>query len=275
MSAERRERLFRADRAVGLDLDRQLVVVRDLADPGRLDPVVDLADRGEDRVDRDDPDRQRLGALGRQVADAALDGQVDLDRHVVGVEGHQDLLGVDDLDVGRLGDVGGRDGPRPALDQPELDRMGGEALEPELLDVQDDLGDVLLDPGDRGELLVDVTNLDRGDRGAFERRQQDAPEGVAEGDAVARRERPRLVLGVGAELLDRLDLRALEFDHGWGLPRVVLDHELLVQIERHLVAPGLVDDGPGQLGRVHAQPLGRLVRAEGLLGDLERLAARA
>ena len=42
-------------------------------------------------------------ALGGQVADAALDGQVDLDGHVVRVEGQQVLLGVDDLDVGVLG----------------------------------------------------------------------------------------------------------------------------------------------------------------------------
>ena len=210
------ERLFGRDRAVGLDLDRQLVVVGHLADAHGLDPVVDLADRGEDRVDRDHADRQRFGPLGRQVADAALDGQVDLDRHVVRVERHEDELGVDDLDVGRLGDVGGRDRARAALDEAELDRVGGEALEAELLDVQDDLGDVLLDPGDRGELLVDVADLDRGDRGALQRGQEDAPQGVAERDAVAGLERTRLVLGVGADFLDGLDLRALEFDHGLG-----------------------------------------------------------
>ena len=71
------------DRPVGLDLERQLVVVGHLADARVLDPVVDLPDRREDRVDRDDADRQALGALGGQVADAALDGEVHLDRHVV------------------------------------------------------------------------------------------------------------------------------------------------------------------------------------------------
>ena len=99
-------------------------------------------------------------ALGAEVADAALDGQVHLDRHVVGVEGHQDEVGVDDLDVGRLGDVGGDDRAGAALDQPELDRVGREALQAELLDVQDDLGDVFLDARDRRELLVDVADLD-------------------------------------------------------------------------------------------------------------------
>ena len=45
-----------------------------------VDPVVDLADGREDRVDGDHADRQRLGPIGAEVADAALDGQVDLDR---------------------------------------------------------------------------------------------------------------------------------------------------------------------------------------------------
>ena len=58
----------------------------------------------------------------------------------------------------------------------------------------------------------------------------------------------------------------------WGLPRVVLDHELLVEVERHLVATGLVEDGAGQLRGIDAQPLRRLVGTERLLGDLERLA---
>ena len=173
------QRLFRADRPVRLDLDRQLVVVRDLADPGRLDPVVHLADRGEDRIDRDHSDRQGLRPLRGQVADAALDGDVELDRHVICVEGHQDLLGIDDLHIGRLGDVRSRDPARAALHELELDRVGREALEAELLDVQDDLGDVLLDPRDRGELLIDVPDLDGRHRRTLERGQEDTPEGVA------------------------------------------------------------------------------------------------
>src|SRR4029079_13897804 len=57
------------------------------------------------------------------------------------------------------------------------------------------------------------------------------------------------------------------------LPRVVLDHELLVEIERRLVAGWRRHDGPAEIGRIDGQPLRRLVRAERLLGDLERLAS--
>ena len=267
------EGLLGRDRSVGLDLDRELVVVGHLTDAHALDPVVDLADRREDRVDRDDADRQRLGPLRTEIADAALDRQVHLDRDVVGVEGHEDEVRVDDLDVGRLGDVGRGHRAGAALDEAELDGVGREALEPQLLHVQDDLGDVFLDARDRRELLVDVADLDARDRGAVERRQHDATEGVAERDAIAGLERSGLVLGVRPDFLDGLDLRVLEFDHERGLPRVVLDHELLVEVERHLVAAGKVDDRPGQVGGIDGQPLRRLVRAERLLGDLERLTA--
>jgi hypothetical protein len=49
------------DRAVRLDVQRQLVVVEDLALAGRLDLVAHLADRREQRVDRDEADRASSG----------------------------------------------------------------------------------------------------------------------------------------------------------------------------------------------------------------------
>src|SRR6188768_2124573 len=54
------------------------------------------------------------------------------------------------------------------------------------------------------------------------------------------------------------------------LPRVVLDHELLVEIERHLVAAGRRCDGGGQVGAVQGDPRRSLVVAERLLDHLER-----
>ena len=39
---------------------------------------------------------------------------------------------------------------------------------------------------------------------------------LPERHSIARLERPRLVLGVGADFLDGLDLRAFEFDHDLG-----------------------------------------------------------
>jgi hypothetical protein len=153
--------------------------------------------------------------LHAEVADAAFDGEVHVDRDVVGVQGHEHEIAVHDLDIGRFHDVGGQDGPGTALGQPELDRVGREALHAELLDVEDDLGDVLLDARDRRELLVNVADLERRHSRSFQGRQEDTTEGVAEGDAVASLQRTDLVLGVRADFLDGLDLRGLEFDH-WG-----------------------------------------------------------
>src|SRR4051794_35215284 len=66
------QRRLRVDRAVGLDVERQLVEIGALADAGLLDAVGDTADRAEDRVDRDDADRliRALVLLGRTVAAA-------------------------------------------------------------------------------------------------------------------------------------------------------------------------------------------------------------
>jgi hypothetical protein len=99
--------------------------------------------------------------------------------------GHEHEVRVDDLDVGRLDDVGGGDRAGPRLHQLELDRVRGEAPEPEPLRVEDDLGDILLDARDGGELVVDVPDLDGGDGCSLERREEHAPERVAQGYAVA------------------------------------------------------------------------------------------
>src|SRR5258708_9158086 len=48
------ESVVRRDAAVGPDLEDELVVIGDLADAGVLDRIADEADRGEERVDRDE-----------------------------------------------------------------------------------------------------------------------------------------------------------------------------------------------------------------------------
>src|SRR5437763_82539 len=54
----RRESVTRGDRTLGLDLERELVVVGGLLDGCRVHREGDPAHRREDRVDRDDPDRR-------------------------------------------------------------------------------------------------------------------------------------------------------------------------------------------------------------------------
>ena len=72
ISAASRSAACGATRAVGLDVERELVVVGPLADARGLDLVGDALDRREDRVDRDHADRlvRGLVVLGRRVAAA-------------------------------------------------------------------------------------------------------------------------------------------------------------------------------------------------------------
>src|SRR4051794_30926551 len=75
------DRLARIDGSVARDVERQLVVVRALANARRLDVVRDTPDRREDRVDRDDADRVLRPAvqLSRDIAAAAADRQRQLE----------------------------------------------------------------------------------------------------------------------------------------------------------------------------------------------------
>jgi hypothetical protein len=121
-------------------------------------------------------------------------------------------LGVQDLEVGRRLDVGGRDRAGALLREMHLD-LGRVAVEPadELLQVQDDVGDVLPDARQRGELVRDAFDLDGGHRRALERREQDAPQRVAERVPEAAVERldhepPRALVGVLGDELGHLEV---------------------------------------------------------------------
>jgi hypothetical protein len=78
------------------------------------------------------------------------------------VADHQIL--VHHLDVAGHGDVAGLDFARP--DRGKLKTLGAFALhlERDLLDVEDDVGDVLAHAGERREFVQHVLDLDRGDR---------------------------------------------------------------------------------------------------------------
>ena len=69
-----------------------------------------------------DPDGQLLGLLGREIADAALDREVHLDLGA-GLERQEVQLGVDDLDVSGLADVGRGDGTGARLVELQLRRV--------------------------------------------------------------------------------------------------------------------------------------------------------
>jgi hypothetical protein len=120
-------------------------------------------------------------------------------------------VGAVDLDAGGRRDVGAVTGAGALLAQVHDDRLVALGGDDELLEVEDEVGDVLLHPGNGRELVQHAVDADRRDRRAGDRRQQRAAERVAERVAEARLERlddePRAeladrVLGKGRALCD-------------------------------------------------------------------------
>jgi DNA-directed RNA polymerase sigma subunit (sigma70/sigma32) len=95
---------------------------------------------------------------------------------------------------------------------PQRFRLGAVVLDDKRLDVQDDVGDVLDDAGNRRELVLHPLHLDARDRAALEARQQDAAQAVADRDAESPLERfgdefrvsRRRSIGIGNEAAGKL-----------------------------------------------------------------------
>src|SRR4029453_11109394 len=163
--AGRGQRGPRRDRRLRLDVDDQAVEVGALLDAGRLDAVGHLHDRRVDRVDRNAAD---LGAgvlvLRRgDVATATLDGEFHVEP-ALAVQRGQLQVRVVHRDAGRRLDVTRGDVAGPLLAQVHADRLVVLGADREVLDVHDQLDHVLLDTGDRGELVQNAVVFDVGHR---------------------------------------------------------------------------------------------------------------
>ena len=95
------------------------------------------------------------------------------------------MIGIQDLDVGIGGDVTRGDGLRAG----HVDIYGlgtvGVKLGDDTLDIQNDLGHILLHAGNNRDLMLDVLNLDRRHSIALQRAEQNTAERVTERDAIA------------------------------------------------------------------------------------------
>jgi hypothetical protein len=80
------------------------------------------------------------------------------------------------LDAGGRRDVGGRDLAGPLLAQVHDDRLVLLGGDDEFLEVQDDVGDILLDPGHGRELVEHALDPDAGHCRARDGRQQGPPQ---------------------------------------------------------------------------------------------------
>src|SRR6185437_8642284 len=165
----------------GLDRHGQLVVVEDLAFAGVLDLVGDLAHRGEQAIDRDQADRRVLGtvALGGDVALAGGDGELHADLGAL-VQRADLQIRIEHHDIADGLDVTGGDDARTLLLHDHALGAFALHLDRDVLDVEHDVGDVLANARDRGELVQHAVDVDRLHGSALQRGQQDAAQRVAE-----------------------------------------------------------------------------------------------
>src|SRR5690606_21084517 len=176
--------LFGRNDAVGLDVEDQLVEVGALLDAGAFNRIADAAHGAVRSVEHDTADGVRAvvgqGAnVAGHIAAALLDLDVDFELAGLGKIG-DDMIGIDDLDVVRQLDVGGRDHTLAFLAQHQRDVVTVVQLEDHALQVQQNVDDVFAHAGDGGVLVHNTRNLHLGRGIAGHGRQQDAAQRIAQ-----------------------------------------------------------------------------------------------
>ena len=178
--------IFRRDRAIGLDLHGQLVVIEDLAFARILDLVGDAAHRAVETVDRNETDRRVFGtvAIRRDITLAKRNGEFHADVGTL-VERAKHQIRIKHLDVGADRNVAGGDDARTLLRQRHALRAFGMKAQRKLLDIENDVGDILAHAGDRGEFMQHAIDLDSRNSRTLKRRHQNTTKRVAERQAEA------------------------------------------------------------------------------------------
>src|SRR5690606_38444998 len=113
--------------------------------------------------DRDEADRSIFGAvaLSRDIALAGVDRELHADLCAL-VEGAQDVIRIEDLDVANGLDVTSRHNTRPLLAHDHALRALAFHADGDFLDVEDDVGDVFTNTVDRRELVENAVDLNCG-----------------------------------------------------------------------------------------------------------------
>ena len=177
------DRFFGGDGPVGPNLQGQLVIVGNLFHPGIFHAVVHLQHRGVDAIHKNRSHRRLvpvhlLVAVRGDIALALLEHQLHGELRPFR-QGGNVHTGVQHLHLGGSGD--GASGDLAFALCGNLHPHGFVAVElgGQSLDVQDDLGDVLLHTGDGGELVLDAIDLHGRHGHARKRGEQHPSQAVA------------------------------------------------------------------------------------------------
>ncbi len=160
------------DGAVGGDFDDEFLVVGLLVDAEVFNCVLDVLDRGVNRVYGQglDVGDFELVLVGGHPATAFVDCDLEVEARV-GIQVTDDLLGIEDFKARKgLSDVTGFEHLLARHVDGSFLGLGifGHLLEVHLLEIEDDICHILFYAGDGIELVFHAVNLDGGDGIALE-----------------------------------------------------------------------------------------------------------
>lgn len=172
------------DRAVGFDIDHQLVEVGALFNTRSFHGVGNATHGRERRIQHQTTDGAGLFVRtttrsSRLIAETALDLEAHVQRRVLGQMADH-VVAVDDLDVVIGPDVCRSDRTRTLLGQRQRGAIATVHTNRHVFQVQQDVEHVFLQTFDRGVLVEHTVDLDLGDRKTGDRRQQHTTQGIAQ-----------------------------------------------------------------------------------------------
>ena len=215
--------IFRCDDAIGFDVQRQLVVVGHLTHTGVFDVIRHLAHGGENAVHRNKSNRRIFRAVQRRraVTLACVDGHFHVQLRAL-VERADNQIRVHDFDIGTGFDHAGGDFARAFGVQTHTLRTFDVHTHGQCLDVQDNVGDILTNALNGGELVQNTVNLNRRHRSTLQRGQENPAQCVPQCQAKTTLQRLSDDLAIGAAVSAMFDVDLGRFNQ--FLP-VLLNHD--------------------------------------------------
>ena len=188
-AGSQRNGLLRIDRAIGPNLNGQLVVIDRLANTGVLNIVIHLENRGVNAIDGKSVDIILLDdglliALCGHIAAALIEGELH-DELAALAQGRNVPFRVQDLNIVALLDVVSGDLTGAHCLNTHCLRTIGVQLCSDTLQVQDNFGNVFLDALNGGELVDHAVDLDAGHGDTGQRGKKHTTQAVAQCDAKA------------------------------------------------------------------------------------------